>query len=57
MLDAIQKLKRDIEESKFTNGDSDENVENWGKPVVEQLEEVDGKVTGLNKFIADLVLQ
>jgi hypothetical protein len=57
MLDAIQKLKRDIEETKFTNGDSDENVENWGKPVVEQLEEVDGKVTGLNKFIADLVLQ
>jgi hypothetical protein len=57
MLDAIQKLKRDIEETKFTNGDSDENVENWGKPVVELLEEVDGKVTGLNKFIADLVLQ
>ena len=45
------------EETKFTNGDSDENVESWGKPVVEQLEEVDGKITDLNKFVAELVLQ
>jgi hypothetical protein len=57
MLVAIQKLKGDIEEAKFTNGDSDENVESWGKPVVEQLEEVDEKITDLNKFIADLVLR
>ena len=36
-MELIETLKGDIEEAKFTNGDSDENVESWGKPVVEQL--------------------
>jgi hypothetical protein len=50
-MELIETLKGDIEEAKFTNGDSDENVESWGKPVVEQLEEVDEKITDLIKQV------
>ncbi|XP_028416198.1 uncharacterized protein LOC114539993 [Dendronephthya gigantea] len=57
MSSAIGKLKGEIEEAKFIEGDSDENVDNWGKAIVEQLEEVDEKITHLNKIISDLALQ
>ncbi len=57
MLDGIQTLKQQIEEAKFTKGESEENVGNWGKSVEARIEEVDSKVTSLTELIADLELR
>ena len=57
MLDGIQTLKQQIEEAKFTKGESEENVGNWGKSVEARIEEVDSKVTSLTELMADLELR
>ena len=41
MLNAIQTLKQQIEEAKFTNGESEEDVGDWGKSVEARIEQVD----------------
>ena len=54
MLNAIQTLKQQIEEAKFTNGESEEDVGDWGKSVEARIGQVDAKVTSLLKVIGDL---
>ena len=56
MLNAIQTLKQQIEEAKFTNGES-EDVGDWGKSVEARIEQVDAKVTSLSKVIGDLEIE
>ena len=57
MLNAIQTLKQQIEETKFTNGESEEDVGDWGKSVEARIERVDAKVTSLSKVIGDLEIE
>ena len=57
MLNAIQTLKQQIEEAKFTNGESEEDVGDWGKSVEARIEQVDAKVTSLSKVIGDLEIE
>ena len=57
MFNAIQTLKQQIEEAKFTNGESEEDVGDWGKSVEARIEQVDAKVTSLSKVIGDLEIE
>ena len=41
VLNAIQTLKQQIEEAKFTNGESEEDVGDWGKSVEARIEQVE----------------
>ena len=57
MLNAIQTLKQQIEEAKFTNGESEKDVGDWGKSVEARIEQVDAKVTSLSKVIGHLEIE
>ena len=43
--------------SKIYNGESEEDVGDWGKSVAARIEQVDAKVTSLSKVIGDLEME
>ena len=51
---AICDLKQAIEESKFTAGESEEDVSGWGEEIERKMVEADVKVNQLNQQIQRL---
>ncbi|CAB4005672.1 Hypothetical predicted protein, partial [Paramuricea clavata] len=51
---AISDLKQLIEEKKFIEGDSEENVAAWGESIEENIALADEKVKQLNEYIQRL---
>ena len=51
---AISDLKQQIEEKKFIEGDSEENVAAWGESIEENIALADEKVKQLNEYIQRL---
>ncbi|CAB3977161.1 Hypothetical predicted protein [Paramuricea clavata] len=53
-IQAIYALKEEIEEIKFTDNDSEENIQNWAEEIESRISEADNKVSEIRERLNEI---
>jgi TolA-binding protein len=53
-IQAIHALKEEIEEIKFTDNDSEENIRNWAEEIESRISEADNKVSEIRQHLNEI---